>query len=702
MVCSHWRIVNILFVFEVAVASRGGSNYRFLKAGYEDVFQIGFSGKNAGVISLQTRDALDDYIELGPPPSCDICRITFGLVLGCSSLARSRYSGNDIFLWHELPLQQQFEASIGSVQESISSIRFDDDLLRDSWGASFFGIMSMCSFAVFGTHAEDHMNFDDGNSVSHAGHNIRLCGPGLLAQLRRTQLLARRALPSRLESARSLLSLAFACFGNSWESLLRAGAVWSFLKDVFSEMSAFEQHSEITASLLSFENPNHAAFYLPRSRVREKADIPAGMESVLILGVEYINTDSFGMLEFAAFGGSLHNIRLLNDSSNRANEYYSGNRNGYYKPSVSQALQWFDWECSLDNGLEKEFVPARVFSLASWAVGSFEPNRSNWHASPSVRISCPLSSQVGSRNSTVPLSSFVVVNVSLRVQQHPEVHINTAVKIVARNRPALSADGESHRPTIGLCTQPLYGAQFLEHRFPGSIEQWITHHLSLGVDLFVLYDQDGSFGPFVDVEGDTRLRYFPKWSHSISDAYGSLVDQGHCMYCSEFLAYDHCLYQMKAVQIDWFLTVHAPDAFLKPSGTMSLRDLVSVQHPSILSLVFKPISFFKCFSTPTAPRNESNSISILSQFLCRDADMGKPVSLGEPLSRVCATLYNDRHSAKPRHPGRWRSIGLDPAQWRLHHYRDVFENRHQCSTDHREVRKCVDDGTATIRDQSLL
>ncbi len=389
-----------------------------------------------------------------------------------------------------------------------------------------------------------------------------------------------------------------------------------------------------------------------------------GFEEVRVLGVEYINNAQ--SLEFVVYSGDINNQSSLEEREALANPHYNSNSKGYFKPPVSRQAQESMWDCAIDGG---ETFQASVFSSPSWAIGSYGEDRSNWHASPSLRIGCLVPRGL-IQNTLTKDSTTGVMSVSLTARNTP---VSVRASVEFRN----TTSTEKHDANvIGACTQPLYNASYLENKYPGGVHQWISYHLDLGIDFFNLYDLDGSFAPYLKEFGD-RVRYFPNWARSISPAVDTLVSQGKCMYCSEFLAYDHCLYQIKSQDVDWFFTLHAPDAYIRVPANDSLKQLVARQHPSVLNLIFKSIAFYSCDGSAN-----NNADTLPAQFVCRDEELGDATNLGEPLARVKHALYNDRHAAKPRHPGRYKTLGLDPAKWRMHHYRDTFEQRHQqCSSD---------------------
>ena len=156
------------------------------------------------------------------------------------------------------------------------------------------------------------------------------------------------------------------------------------------------------------------------------------------------------------------------------------------------------------------------------------------------------------------------------------------------------------------------------------------------------------------------------------------------MYGSEFMAYDHCLYQMKSSNVDWIFTLHAMDAYLRVPPKDSLFDLLSRQSADVLFVAVNSAKFYECEVTNNSNGSTTSSTTVAfhqsdsdtntiksknllppTRFGCRDKNLGPARTLGEPIMRTSHTLYNDRHAGKARHPGRWKHLGLAPDGWRV-------------------------------------
>ncbi|CAE8687386.1 unnamed protein product [Polarella glacialis] len=151
---------------------------------------------------------------------------------------------------------------------------------------------------------------------------------------------------------------------------------------------------------------------------------------------------------------------------------------------------------------------------------------------------------------------------------------------------------------VSFCSQPLYNFQTLGQELPWVMEDWLEYHLGhFGFEHGEVYDIDGSFAqalePWARASSwrSTTLTYHRKWPSKLSSSLQEF-SKDH-PYCTETLAYAHCLTTHRALS-SWVALLHAPDEYLhahKHRERGALQEVVAwLQtdlHPEL------PFSFFQ-------------------------------------------------------------------------------------------------------------
>ena len=119
---------------------------------------------------------------------------------------------------------------------------------------------------------------------------------------------------------------------------------------------------------------------------------------------------------------------------------------------------------------------------------------------------------------------------------------------------------------ISFCSQPLYSFNSMSEEWPYLMEDWLAYHLDyLGFSHGDIYDVDGSFAPAMEPWTQSNswrkntVSYFREWPKQLSVQLEN-ISKAH-PYCTEMLAYAHCL-TSHAARSRWVALLHAPDEYL--------------------------------------------------------------------------------------------------------------------------------------------
>jgi len=128
------------------------------------------------------------------------------------------------------------------------------------------------------------------------------------------------------------------------------------------------------------------------------------------------------------------------------------------------------------------------------------------------------------------------------------------------------------QPKVRLqaCTEPLYRLDALERRWPGYIDWWLRHHLTV-YDRFVVYDNDGTAEAFVAALLHVGVEYHGWWQEKVEIPPDV---RARCPYCAEEMAYHHCVVGARW-RADWVHLLHSPDAVVWRSPAMDLGSWLS-------------------------------------------------------------------------------------------------------------------------------
>eukprot|EP00439_Symbiodinium_sp_Y106_P025847 s6778_g3.t1 len=119
------------------------------------------------------------------------------------------------------------------------------------------------------------------------------------------------------------------------------------------------------------------------------------------------------------------------------------------------------------------------------------------------------------------------------------------------------------RIQLAVCLRIHYdvGGLLSDSGFPFLIRDWLNFHRLAGVDRFVIYDDDGSFG---EVEpglmSDPQVTYFPRWSESAMPEVSSTLGK-HNKNLLAIQSNSHCAMLLKG-QVDWIAMLPGLDTYL--------------------------------------------------------------------------------------------------------------------------------------------
>ncbi len=199
----------ILLLLFLACGVGADPAYDYLQTNHEDVFQLGFSGPNAGFMSLQARNMIEHYRSHGAS-ECTVCKVTFGLAAVCSGYVTNKYSAAVEVDEGSLEIvEQQLSGMIGTPAQ-ISNIDYDADLSHQSWGYAFFGSLSKCHEVLYGTGIQSFSDLSNGKDECRT----------LDEQISQVHTPPKND-AQRAALGRSLLSLALSCSGGEWRRVLR-------------------------------------------------------------------------------------------------------------------------------------------------------------------------------------------------------------------------------------------------------------------------------------------------------------------------------------------------------------------------------------------------------------------------------------------------------------------------------------------------
>mmetsp|Transcript_120107 Transcript_120107/g.275167 ORF Transcript_120107/g.275167 Transcript_120107/m.275167 type:complete len:567 (+) Transcript_120107:533-2233(+) len=228
------------------------------------------------------------------------------------------------------------------------------------------------------------------------------------------------------------------------------------------------------------------------------------------------------------------------------------------------------------------------------------------------------------------------------------------------------------RVSSAACTEPLYGMDTMEKRWPGHFSRWVHYHLyTLRYGLLDIYDLDGSVADLVWPFAETgRVRYWPRWSSMIGlDRFDT-----NCKYVGEYLAYQHCAVMHRGVS-QWVAIIHSPDSFLVPgiksrqgsSGAVLVADLLSAASPDVASFILGSWTF-------DGPRRSSSG-SVLQDFPWRRKSHigGHEYVIYDPKLTDYAEPHGVLHLEHVPYPGAVYRVA--PELWVFHHYVSIFVER---------------------------
>jgi len=255
-------------------------------------------------------------------------------------------------------------------------------------------------------------------------------------------------------------------------------------------------------------------------------------------------------------------------------------RSAFHKTSILEANFWI-YSCKFPNGV---LSPGYAYSRATFK-GFSEPTGEQVEARYKLRDhSRTLDPEANRRENSVngihircPIPRNMVL--ARDGTDHSEIKVEllvTTPRGPAADVPvrvAISKIQQEERRNVTVCSQPMYNADDMEEKHPGVIRTWLWYHLEfLKVDRFQIYDLDSSFGKYFGEFSD-RVDYVPNWSSRFirEDIFPS-----ECWYCTEFVAYDHCIFTNRGVS-EWVLRLHSTDEYLAPPPSLAQAYLESVQ-----------------------------------------------------------------------------------------------------------------------------
>eukprot|EP00928_Gymnodinium_smaydae_P019636 TRINITY_DN17542_c0_g1_i1.p1 TRINITY_DN17542_c0_g1~~TRINITY_DN17542_c0_g1_i1.p1 ORF type:complete len:769 (-),score=100.16 TRINITY_DN17542_c0_g1_i1:109-2145(-) len=262
------------------------------------------------------------------------------------------------------------------------------------------------------------------------------------------------------------------------------------------------------------------------------------------------------------------------------------------------------------------------------------------------------------------------------------------------------------RRYISACSTTLHSAQRVHEKTPHALEDWINYHLLLGIEHFTIFDNDGSFEPYVqDFVERGIVSYKPFWPWSMSRKLGVLasnVTSGDLRpMIAEPHALDSCVWANRHVS-DWVVVVHSFEEYLHSPSFSEIADKswhddrhFNADGP-LRRLVQKwtsaqhDVAAFQLFQQPMGGPRVLGARSVLSTWLRanggshgdRDQDRRADEShrwenpfawLVDPLN----VLQTAVHYAQPRADG--QAIVTVPSNvLRVHHYVDLGSGRNRC------------------------
>jgi len=275
-----------------------------------------------------------------------------------------------------------------------------------------------------------------------------------------------------------------------------------------------------------------------------------------------------------------------------------------------------------------------------------------------------------------------------------------------------------------FCTQPLYGLEGLKRRLPWMLDDWLAYHLDFfGFDHAEIYDVDGTFketvmphwlrrkaakahetSPPGDAEGRmATLTYHSSFLANLSASLAGASRQHP--YCTEMLAYAHCLTTHRALS-RWVMLLHAPDEYaFVPAGKGRPRplgpalDFIERELPldeAVGMSIIDAASFARGGGSaqPTEGWEEEAANAapggIVDVSRLRSPIYYRHTPLIDPTQCSCAgahTCYAESHS-----DDRALAYPVSPSIMVVHHYVEMLsQNRGRCANQH---------GTCSVFDDS--
>ena len=161
---------------------------------------------------------------------------------------------------------------------------------------------------------------------------------------------------------------------------------------------------------------------------------------------------------------------------------------------------------------------------------------------------------------------------------------------------------------ISFCSQPLYNFKPMQGEWPHVMDDWLAYHLDyLGFSHGDIYDVDGSFADALDpwIRANSwrknTMTYIKEWPKQLSRQLHD-ISKSH-PYCTEMLAYAHCL-TSHAARSRWVALLHAPDEYLVARKNPQARALPQVMSYLSHDLVRElPFAFFQVNAVSFATEN---------------------------------------------------------------------------------------------------
>jgi hypothetical protein len=269
--------------------------------------------------------------------------------------------------------------------------------------------------------------------------------------------------------------------------------------------------------------------------------------------------------------------------------------------------------------------------------------------------------------------------------------------------------GPAARRRVTICTQPLFNAAAVERKNPGLIRNWLWYHLEvLGVSHFQMYDLDGSFAPYV-TEFSDKMTYLPHWSNQVSSEMMGKYSH-NCKYCSEMLAYDHCLFSNRGIS-DWVLVLHAPDCFIapppnSPTHISFLLNQAEAKKPRVSSMIIRRINIGAGPASQSIGANETHPGGVhhgkKSILETHTYAAGSALNNGMPLVRPSEVTGIDIHNVKLKDEELHGGEPDPESDWRANHYADMMGMRCQSELPAEFTRGKDDDTMICHREDTRL